>query len=247
MKITVIIIVLSLTSIFMNCSSTNSSSPNSNEITEATLKLKDNSTLLYSRYISQNYQNKTGLPLIISLHYGWTGNITAYYGKEMLNQLIIPAFGDVGAVIVAPDCPGNSWTDYKSENAVFELIEQMKKEFKIDTTRIAVTGFSLGGIGTWYMLTNYPNQFCAGIVISGMAEEGWISKLKNKPLYVIHSLKDEIFPFLDVQKIINLAEKKDTLLTFVPIAGISHYETEKFLDALESSKPWLKKILNIQN
>jgi predicted peptidase len=123
----------------------------------------------------------------------------------------------------------------------------LQKEYKIDSTKIVITGYSLGGEGTWYMIGKYPKIFCAGVVISGMAEEYWVTNIKNKPLYVIHSLKDEVFPFLEVQKIISIVQKQDSLLTFVPLTNLSHYDTQSFLGSLQDSAPWLIKVLNIKN
>jgi predicted peptidase len=246
--ITFFLLVLMISIIIMNCSSNSTNSPGDEEVIESSLKLSDNTNLLYSLFLPAGFdKNSSGTSLIVSLHYGWSGQMSAYYGKELVNELIKPALGKSGSIIVAPDCPGTEWTNYKSETAIIELINYLKKEYKIDSNKIVVTGFSLGGQGTWYMIGNYPKVFCAGIVISGMAEESWITDIKNKPLYVIHSLKDEVFPFLEVQKIITLVQKQDTLLNFVPVIGISHYETAKFLPALQDAAPWLNKILNSKN
>jgi predicted peptidase len=241
--ITLICINMIILSTF-NCSkSTNE--PSGTGTFETTLKLKDNSTLLYTIYVPEKYTGGgTKLPLIIALHYGWSGLMTPYFAADYLNGMIKPAFDSLGAIMVAPDCPAQSWSENISENAILELLEFIKKQYNVDSNKVVLTGYSLGGIGTWYMTIRHPASFRAGVIVSGNSEEEWIQGLRNVPLYIIHSVNDEVFLFLDVQKIVTLARKQDSLITFIPVAGITHYETSKFVNPMKESLPWLKKYLN---
>ena len=54
-------------------------------------------------------------PLVVALHPG--GNRVAFYGSRFMQQVVIPGLSDLGAVIVAPDCPAASWTDPAAEGA----------------------------------------------------------------------------------------------------------------------------------
>jgi predicted peptidase len=215
--------------------------PNDNSgIYESKLILSNNLELLYTIFIPDVYK-KDGppVPLIIALHYGWSGTKPQYIGKDFLTSLIKPALESSGALIIAPDCPSSGWTTYSSKTAILELIEYLKKNYKIDSNKIVLTGYSLGGIGTWYMISQYPSIFSAGIIVSGSCEEDWARQIKNKPLYIIHSMSDEVLPYLDVIKMVTIVQKQDSLVTLVSLTNIGHYETEKFVEPLKKSVPWL--------
>ena len=49
------------------------------------------------------------LALVVAIH--WGGEVTPFFGMGILRTLVVPAFEDLDAVIVAPDCPGKGWSD----------------------------------------------------------------------------------------------------------------------------------------
>src|SRR4051794_2534289 len=67
------------------------------------------------------------------------------------------------AVILRPTGrgPGTVYQDY-GEVDVLEAIEFVASRWPIDRDRITVTGTSMGGAATWYLLAHYPDLFAAG-------------------------------------------------------------------------------------
>jgi len=51
----------------------------------------------------------------VALHYG--GEVTPFYSKGFMTSLVEPALEDLGAIIVAPDCPSKGWTNAASKAA----------------------------------------------------------------------------------------------------------------------------------
>ena len=99
------------------------------------------------------------MPLILALHYG--GEVTPFYSKEYLNLLVKPALKNLGAIITAPDCPGEGWANPDVEKALLEFLEIISKEYNIDPNRIIITGYSMGGLGTWYLASRHSEIFSA--------------------------------------------------------------------------------------
>lgn len=60
-----------------------------------------------------------------------------------------------------------------------------------DPKRTAVTGFSMGGVGTWHIGSRHSQLFTAAIPVAGRpaGQKDW-----KTPLYVIHAPADEVFP-----------------------------------------------------
>ncbi len=97
------------------------------------------------------------------------------------------------ALVVSPQLPsGAYWNDYTG--ALEELLDQIMVQYAIDPQRIYVTGFSLGGFGTWALGLNTPDRFAALVPIAGGwdASAGNICTLKSVPVWVLHGANDEL-------------------------------------------------------
>src|SRR4051794_2186439 len=75
------------------------------------------------------------------------------------------------AVILRPTGrgPGTVYQDY-GEVDVLEAIEFVASRWPIDRHRITVTGTSMGGAATWYLLAHSPDLFAAGAPFCGYAD-----------------------------------------------------------------------------
>ncbi|OGF59344.1 MAG: hypothetical protein A2Y62_13755 [Candidatus Fischerbacteria bacterium RBG_13_37_8] len=214
--------------------------PTKKGIHKMTLTLENENMMRYAIYIPKSYSPERAVPLIIALHYG--GRVTPYYGKAFLEILIEPALKDLSAIIVAPDCPAGRWDNPKSESAVIQLLDNIKNHYAIDDKKVVLTGFSMGGIGTWYIAARHPELFSAAIPISATASTEDISMIKDIPLYVIHSKDDEVIPYKPVQAIVEQLKSREYPVEIIILNDITHYETYRFVGPLKKAIPWLKKI-----
>ena len=57
--------------------------------------------------------------------------------------------------------PGSVYQNY-GEVDTFEAISDTMEKFSIDQNRISVTGASMGGAATWYLVSHHPDFFSAG-------------------------------------------------------------------------------------
>ena len=116
--------------------------PRTAGIHQQTIRLGNDITLRYTLSIPETLEADQPAPLVLALHYG--GTVTPFYGKGILTQLVAPALHDLGAVIVAPDCPAGSWTTMESEASVMLLLAELMQYYAIDKSHILVTGYSMG-------------------------------------------------------------------------------------------------------
>ena len=209
-------------------------------IYEKTLTLKNTTTLRYTLSIPGSYSGEQPVPLVTALHYG--GTVTPWYGKGYLTILVEPALRELGAVIAAPDCPGNGWDNLSSESAILSMVDHIKQHYNINSEQVLITGFSMGAIGAWYMAARYPHIFSAAIPISGIANRETLEIIKDIPIYAIHSKQDEIFSIKPVQEMVREVKKKGVPVHLEVVEGISHYNTGLFAGPLRAAVPWIKKI-----
>src|SRR5437868_6367767 len=72
-----------------------------------TTTLPTGESLRYSVSVPRSYDPGKPAPLIVALHYGYDGSAPSpFTGGDMIQELVEPALGDLGAVIVAPDALG---------------------------------------------------------------------------------------------------------------------------------------------
>jgi predicted peptidase len=208
-------------------------------IYEETLTLKSGTLLRYTLSIPRQFAAQQPIPLVLALHYG--GTVTPWYSKGYLDILVEPALRKLNAIIAAPDCPGKGWNNPSSEAAVIELLDHIKAKYSIDEERMLVTGFSMGGIGTWHMVARHPQLFSAAIPMSGTVGLETVNKIQDTPFYVIHSKQDEFFPYKQVEEMVQILKDKGVPVQLELIDGISHYNTAGFAEYLKNAVPWIKE------
>jgi predicted peptidase len=215
--------------------------PGTPGIYEQTLTLENAKALRYTLAVPASFSPQKKMPLIVALHYG--GNVSPWYGKGYLTILVEPALRDLGAVIVAPDCPvKEGWDNPTAESAVLELVNFIKQNYKIDNKKILITGFSMGGIGTWYMAARNPKLFSAAIPISAVAEPEIIETIRDIPVYAIHSSGDQLFPIKKVEEMIQKLKAKGLPVQLKILDGVSHFRTNAFIAPLHDAIPWIKQV-----
>ncbi|HEY9488141.1 MAG TPA: prolyl oligopeptidase family serine peptidase [Chryseosolibacter sp.] len=109
--------------------------------------------------------------------------------------------------VLAPQCPikamwaahdrsGNRLvmraTPTRPMALLIELIEKIEKEYRIDRSRIYITGLSMGGYGTWDLLARFPDKFAGAIPICGGGDPATASAIKHIPIWAFHGSLDSV-------------------------------------------------------
>lgn len=120
---------------------------------ETFLSAIDNSVQFYAVKEPVNYNPSQNYGLIFSLHGAGVyalGQVGAYAPRDW-------------AFVVAPTNRreyGFNWHEEGRMDAM-EVLDIVKQKYKIDTTRIMLTGHSMGGHGVWHVGTTYADKFAA--------------------------------------------------------------------------------------
>ncbi|MFH5835520.1 prolyl oligopeptidase family serine peptidase [Proteiniclasticum sp. C24MP] len=156
-------------------------------------------TLSYLLELPKEYTHDSsdGFPLLLYLHgMGQRGS-----DLEQLYDNGIPKLLQEGRnlpfVTLMPQCPETTfWTE--ESRSLKLLVDDITGKYNIDASRIYITGLSMGGYGTYEMLTRYPDLFAAGIPICGgigsMYARMNMPVLKEIPLWIFHGEKDDVVP-----------------------------------------------------
>lgn len=190
----------------------------------------------YAVSVPRGYHGEP-VPLILALHFGGDPEGA---GHAMLQILIQPALGDLGALIVAPDSVGGGWSTAANEQAVNALLAAVEKRYAIDAKRVIVTGFSMGGRGTWDWADKYPDRFRAAIPIAGTPPASGASW--RLPVFAVHSRDDKVQPIGPTERRIAELKTRGINAQIVVLNGIEHFETYKFVNGLRQAVPWVQEI-----
>ncbi len=178
-------------------------------------KNSQNETLLYRLFIPRNYDAKKKYPLVLYLHGGGGrgtdnrkqfdgGNgylIDLFTGTETQNRF--PSF------VVAPQSPmqegwieSDSITPTRQLRLVYEMLNELQRTYSIDAARLYVAGQSMGGFGTFAIISEYPKTFAAAVPLCGGGDDAKVPRLVNTPIWVFHGAKDESVPVERSRKIV---------------------------------------------
>jgi len=164
--------------------------------------------LPYQILLAQNYKKNKKYPLIIHLHgYDKRGNDNQK-PLERVENYFYQAQEHKDCIVIIPQCPKNlTWESAKVRQTTFELIQEIEKNYSIDTQKIYITGLSMGGFGVWSFLESYPQKFAAAIAICGGGNPESVPKFKNTVLWIFHGAKDESVSVENSRKMFNALKK----------------------------------------
>ncbi len=193
----------------------------------------------YAVSVPAGYDPATPAPLILALHPG--GAQGSYYGSRNMQTIFEPALRGLNAVVVAPDAPTRRWATDVSDRGVMALLHEMVEEYSIDRTRILVTGFSLGGRGTWFFATRHPDFFTGAIPIAGRPGDDPLDALGDMPVHIVHSRADELVPVGPAEDAANQLREAGGNVVFTALDGIGHFTMGAYVPALRDAGEWMAR------
>jgi len=116
--------------------------------------------------------------------------------------------------------------DYVSTGSLtmaFLLLDQLARDYNVDTDRVYVLGHSMGGYGSWNALWAAPGRFAAAIPSAGGILP-WkdVSKFKNVPIWAFHGNEDPTVPFEFTQEIFDRMSQVKGKMKFTELGGVKH-------------------------
>ncbi len=136
----------------------------------------DGSVQPYGLVIPEGLDLDRPAPLYVWLHGRGDKSTDLHFIHERRNRL-----GEVhppGAIVLHPF--GRQCLGYKSagERDVFEAISAAKSHYAIDSDRVVLMGFSMGGAGAWHLGAHYADQWVAASPGAGFAETAKYNRLQ---------------------------------------------------------------------
>lgn len=179
-----------------------------------------------------------GWPLVVFLHGA------GERGDDNLKQLAYLPEAMAGwrdrfpCYLLAMQCPEKgSWSDSHwnrgegdqiapeptpAMRAVITAIHVLAADEPIDTTRLYLTGLSMGGFGTWDLAARHADWFAAAAPICGGGDPTAASAYKGLPIWAWHDEGDPVVPVARTRMMVEAAKAAGAIVKYDEVTGYGH-------------------------
>jgi predicted peptidase len=102
------------------------------------------------------------------------------------------------------------------------LVDSLIKNLNIDTSRIYITGLSMGGFGTWDAICRWPNKFAAAVPVCGGGDTAKAVIIKDIPIWAFHGEVDKGVMVSRSRNMINAIKRAGGNPKYTEYAGAGH-------------------------
>ncbi len=163
-------------------------------------------------------------PLLVSLHgIGDRGNNLQLLKRDGMPK-ILDGYRTFPFIVLSPQCPESTeWYYDRTDKLTVALINEIISKYPVDPDRIYVTGYSMGGIGTYDLAIRYPGMFAAVLPIAARAEAYWnICDMKEVPTWAFHGNLDPLVPLHKGQFVVSVLRNCGCNINFTVYDGVYH-------------------------
>ena len=145
----------------------------------------------YAIYVPTKPAPAAGYGLTLLLHALFT-NYNLYLSSRNQSEF---AEAGPGSIVLTPEArgPDGSYTGLAGTD-VFEAMADVAAHYHLNPGRAALTGYSMGGIGTFQLGEQFPDLFGRAFSISGTDDTGMPENLRNLPILMWNMVADEEVP-----------------------------------------------------
>ena len=200
----------------------------------------DGATYRYQVYVPADYSAGKKWPVVLFLHgAGERGDDGLAQTNVGIGTAIRAHADRYHAIIVMPQCRKAVFWQGVMETQALAALDQSMKEFHGDPDRVYLTGLSMGGYGSWSLLSRYPGKFAAAVVICGgivpppplpapadLGPDPYAGAAKKigaaVPLWVFHGGADPVVPVTESRKIVEALKALGSNVKYTEYEGVLH-------------------------
>ena len=113
-------------------------------------------------------------------------------------------------LVILPQCELSegrileSWNaDHPDGQRALHTLDDARKHYNFDAKRVVLTGWSMGGYGTWNLGIAEPSRWSAIVPLAGGGDPGRVAALKDVPVWAFHGEKDTLTKVDDGRKMVD--------------------------------------------
>ncbi|MBD3225579.1 MAG: prolyl oligopeptidase family serine peptidase, partial [Caldithrix sp.] len=180
----------------------------------------------YLIFIPSDYTGERRYPLMVFLHGSGTD-------ERSLSHKNVRRFIPPGFIALAPRGRGtsNCFSTQYAQHDIMESMQAVIHDYSIDTNRVLLAGFSMGGYGVYRTYYEQGKHFRAAAVFSGhpdlanrwsgknnhpdFRQSAYLKPFQSLPMFIFHGQKDRNTPFELTQTLIDQLIKTGARVTWI--------------------------------
>ena len=185
-------------------------------------------TLLYQKANLSGVGDKASL--VVYLHGG------SSKGDDNETQMLEPGINAIStwlsennrkAIMLVPQCPTDkSWLG-TMQDAIVRLLQTYIDRGVADASKVYILGGSMGGTGTWNMLSNHPDLFAAAMPVAGNPTGLNAESVSKTPLFTVMGTADKIMKISNVETFLKEMDNNNAEYKFNIEEGWTHEDVCK--------------------
>lgn len=155
-------------------------------------------------YVPPDASPTDPVPLIVYLHGSGASGTNNSLQIEQTPDMLASEAKRRGAMLYVPQTSAG-WTATSITDSVMTMITRAVNDLGADPDRLYVTGYSMGGGGTWNMLSRNPGRFAAGLVVSPALQGAGFNaaNLLDTAIIAVHARDDATTPVTNSRGVVN--------------------------------------------
>jgi predicted peptidase len=145
-------------------------------------------------------------------------------------------------IVIAPQMPEEaSWSNFTGQfededeplrladtpsrplEMTMEVLDQVIENSSVDTTRIYITGMSMGGYGTWDAIARWPDRFAAAVPVCGGGDPTTANRIAEVPVWAFHGADDTVVVPEESRKMITALREAGANPGYTEYPGVGHF------------------------
>lgn len=152
----------------------------------------------YAVFVPKGYSAEKKWPVMLFLHgAGERGTDGVLQTKIGIGPVLKKRADSFPFIVVMPQCEDLSarylagWLSAtKDAQRALKILDAVETEYSVDPTRRVLTGWSMGGFGTWSIAAIEPQRWSAIVPLAGGGENSWGPALSESSIWAFHGSND---------------------------------------------------------
>lgn len=157
----------------------------------------------YGLWIPEGYTPERAWPLLLTLH-GTNRNDDPSAGPKWMSVWLRHAGLREKFIVLAPTSVRWTWGNLAAHARIFQALDEVRRQCRVDPDRVLVDGMSMGAGGAWNLGEHYPDRWAAiaprcGAPHLRRKKDGSLlvmlgDNFRNLPVYHVAGAKDALVP-----------------------------------------------------
>ena len=158
----------------------------------------------YGVFVPRNYDPGKPYPVILFLHGGFeNGSDPDKAFSVGLGPVVADRAANFEYIAIFPQARG-SWRDDHETDDAYTALQEVRRSYRVDNSRVILTGLSWGGYGVWTLAEQHPSEFAAIVPMCANEKPDAVPAIRGIPTWCFHNALDPFVSCGDSKNMVNL-------------------------------------------